>query len=129
MGYIVFAILLLLAAIGAKFVAAMMGQKIKAADAAGNNRGASYSDMVLIKTISRWVFRVAAIAVVTLTLFYSFAQVSTKNIGVVTSFGKTFGFLGNGPHLIWPWENVTEMDAAIQTDSYTDKPGDEDKGD
>jgi len=61
-------------------------------------------------------------AVVTL-FFSSFTIVSTKNIGVETAFGATAGELSNGPHMIAPWYKVHEMDAAIQTDSYT---GDDD---
>lgn len=51
-------------------------------------------------------------------LLGSIATVSTKNVGIETAFGKTTGHLSNGIHLVWPWVNVTEMDAAIQTDSY-----------
>jgi hypothetical protein len=55
-----------------------------------------------------------------LTLFFAFfTTVTTKNIGVETSFGKPKGELSNGPHLIPFWYKVHEMDAAIQTDSYT----------
>lgn len=45
--------------------------------------------------------------------------VPTKEIGVVTTFGRPTGSLSNGFHLKAPWQNVTEMDAAIQTDSHT----------
>ncbi len=45
-------------------------------------------------------------------------QVSTKNVGIETTFGKPSGELSNGLHFKAPWEKVTEMDAAIQTDSY-----------
>jgi hypothetical protein len=45
--------------------------------------------------------------------------VGTKDVGIETSFGKTAGELGPGIHLTPPWINVTTMDAAIQTDSYT----------
>lgn len=48
----------------------------------------------------------------------SLVQVSTKNVGIETTFGKPSGELSNGLHLKWPWEKVTEMDAAIQTDTY-----------
>lgn len=45
-------------------------------------------------------------------------KVSTKNVGIETTFGATSGEVGNGLHPKWPWEKVTEMDAAIQTDTY-----------
>lgn len=48
----------------------------------------------------------------------SFVTVSTKNVGIVTSFGRPVSHLDNGPHLKAPWEDVTEMDAAIQTDNH-----------
>lgn len=52
-------------------------------------------------------------------LISSIAIVSTKNVGIETAFGKTSGHLSNGIHLKAPWDNVTEMDAAIQTDNHT----------
>lgn len=52
-------------------------------------------------------------------IFSSFVQVGTKDVGIETTFGRTSGHLSNGLHLKWPWQNVTSMDAAIQTDSYT----------
>ena len=54
-----------------------------------------------------------------LTFFSSYTTVSTKNVGITTAFGRTVGHLSNGLHFIAPWEQVTEMDAAIQADSYT----------
>jgi regulator of protease activity HflC (stomatin/prohibitin superfamily) len=55
-----------------------------------------------------------------LTLFFSsFTTVSTKNIGVVTAFGKPTGELSNGAHFKAPWEKVHEMDAAVQPESFT----------
>ena len=46
-------------------------------------------------------------------------MVPTKEIGVVTTFGRPTGSMGNGLHVKAPWQNVTNMDAAIQTDSHT----------
>ena len=37
----------------------------------------------------------------------------------MTTFGKPTGSLSNGFHLKAPWQKVTYMDAAIQTDSHT----------
>lgn len=45
------------------------------------------------------------------------AVVGTKEVGIVTAFNRPVGVLDNGIHLIAPWEAVTEMDAAIQTDN------------
>jgi regulator of protease activity HflC (stomatin/prohibitin superfamily) len=46
--------------------------------------------------------------------------VGTKDVGVVTTFGRPTGRdLENGLHLKAPWQRVTEMDGAIQPDEYT----------
>lgn len=45
--------------------------------------------------------------------------VGTRDIGVVTSFGRPERHLDNGIHLKAPWENVSTLDGAIQTDNYT----------
>ncbi|MFI8976935.1 SPFH domain-containing protein [Nocardia asteroides] len=45
--------------------------------------------------------------------------VSTRNVGVVTTFGKPSGTLTNGLHLIAPWQKVPELSGTIQTNSQT----------
>lgn len=45
-------------------------------------------------------------------------QVPTKEFGVVTTYGRPSGVYSNGLHLKAPWQQVTNIDAAIQTDSY-----------
>lgn len=77
----------------------------------------------------RWTGRgAAASAVLGLVLLAAacVTQVTTKNVGVVTSFGRPVGALGNGLHLKAPWHKVTEFDAAVQTDSHKGKGGDSD---
>jgi regulator of protease activity HflC (stomatin/prohibitin superfamily) len=49
----------------------------------------------------------------------SFTVVSTRNVGVVTTFGKPTGTLGNGLHVKAPWQSVTEMNGTIQIDNHT----------
>ena len=44
--------------------------------------------------------------------------VSTKNVGVTTEFGRPVGTLENGLHFKLPWQSVTELDGAIQTDTH-----------
>jgi hypothetical protein len=51
----------------------------------------------------------------------TFTIVPTRDIGIVTSFGKPVGNLDNGIHAKLPWEKVKTLDGAIQTDSYLDK--------
>lgn len=60
-------------------------------------------------------------------LFFSCVNiVGTKEDGIITTFNAPSGVLSNGLHLLWPWQGVTEMDAAIQTDNDLDsnKPAD-----
>ncbi|WP_329405379.1 SPFH domain-containing protein [Nocardia vinacea] len=45
--------------------------------------------------------------------------VSTRSVGIVTSFGKPTGTLSNGIHLIKPWQKVPELSGVIHTDSQT----------
>jgi regulator of protease activity HflC (stomatin/prohibitin superfamily) len=46
--------------------------------------------------------------------------VGTKDVGVVTTFGRPNGRdLENGLHLKLPWQKVTELDGAIQPDDYS----------
>jgi regulator of protease activity HflC (stomatin/prohibitin superfamily) len=45
--------------------------------------------------------------------------VSTRNVGIVTSFGRPVGVRDNGIQMKWPWQHVSELDGTIQTDSQT----------
>lgn len=61
----------------------------------------------------------ALIAVGVLSLIGSMATVvSTRNVGIVTTFGRPNGELSNGFHMTAPWQNVTEMDGAIQLQKF-----------
>lgn len=64
-----------------------------------------------------------------LTLSSFVTVVSTKNVGVLTTFGKPDGYLQNGLHFKAPWQSVTELNDAIQTDTYaTDANGAQQQG-
>ena len=45
--------------------------------------------------------------------------VSTRNIGVVTTFGRPGATLSKGLHIKAPWQSVTEMNGTIQIDNHT----------
>jgi regulator of protease activity HflC (stomatin/prohibitin superfamily) len=48
-----------------------------------------------------------------------FTAVAAKNVGVLTTFGKTSDrTLTPGLHLKLPWQKVTELDGTIKTDEY-----------
>ena len=78
-------------------------------------------DQVLGRKVLTGVSWVLAVVTVLVLILSCTVQVSTKNVGIETAFGKTTGHLSNGLHVKAPWVSVTEMDAAIQTDSYTSK--------
>jgi len=89
---------------------------------AGTGTGSSTARLV-----TRWTgLGAVAIALLGVLLLATscVTQVTTKNVGVVTSFGRPVGALGNGLHLKAPWHKVTEFDAAVQTDSHKSKDSD-----
>lgn len=79
-----------------------------------------YGNDLVARAIAKWVVISCVGLVVFLEVLSSFALVGTKEVGVVTTFGKPVGELSNGIHLVWPWQEVTELDGAIQTDSVVD---------
>lgn len=104
----IFIVLLFLAAIGvASFALSPLPARIENFD--GNS-------------LSRWPFLVGAGvvgAIAVISLFASMATVvSTRNIGIVTTFGRPNDELSNGFHLVAPWQDVTEMDGAIQLQKF-----------
>jgi regulator of protease activity HflC (stomatin/prohibitin superfamily) len=65
-----------------------------------------------------WTAVLTGVLAVVCLFFSSAVIVSTKNVGIETSFGRPVGSMSNGFHFIAPWDMVTEMDAAIQTDNH-----------
>ena len=66
--------------------------------------------------------RIAAVAgglTILVLILGSTTIVSTRNIGVVTTFGRPGATLTNGLHLKAPWQSVTEMNGTIQIDNHT----------
>lgn len=89
--------------------------------------------LVLVIAVLTWVvskdddtqfgaFLVGAVSLVLAVVFFVTASsniVGTRQVGIVTSFGKPTGeTLSNGYHWLAPWKKVAEMDAAIQNDVY-----------
>ena len=70
----------------------------------------------------RLSLRIAAVAgglTIFVLILGSTTIVSTRNIGVVTTFGRPGGTLSNGLHFKAPWQSVTEMNGTIQIDNHT----------
>jgi regulator of protease activity HflC (stomatin/prohibitin superfamily) len=67
------------------------------------------------------LLRLVPVALAVLLVVLScLTTVGTKDVGVVTTFGRPTGRdLENGLHLKWPWQKVNELDGAINPDSYT----------
>lgn len=65
--------------------------------------------------------RVAPVVLAVIVVLLScVTTVGTKDIGVVTTFGRPTGRdLENGLHVKLPWQKVNELDGAINPDSYT----------
>lgn len=64
---------------------------------------------------------VLLIAVIFL-LLGTFTIVGTRQVGIVTTFGRPTGAsLSNGLHFKAPWANVSELDGAIQIDQHKDE--------
>lgn len=59
-----------------------------------------------------------AIVAVLCTIISSFNIVSTRNVGIVTQFGRPVGERNNGVAWTAPWQQVHEMDGAIQLQSF-----------
>lgn len=87
----------------------LTGLRRRAKAAGGPNTNAS---LVKFATVGLWGFGLFLLAISCIT------QVTTKNVGVVTSFGRPIDTLSNGLHLKAPWHKVTEFDAAVQTDTH-----------
>lgn len=78
-------------------------------------RGDSNGGPGLTMMGSAAVFVVAVLILVT----GCFTIVGTRQVGIATAFGKPTGqTFANGLHTKAPWVSVTEMDAAIQNDTY-----------
>jgi len=114
MGWIIFTIFLLV--LLAACVPAYLWARARSLDPERGRQ--SQNDNRIGATILKWTMVGLGFLIVLETFLFSFTTVSTKNVGIETAFGATSGHLSNGAHLIPPWDKVTEMDAAIQTDSY-----------
>lgn len=70
---------------------------------------------------ARGVFAAVVAGGIAAVLFVlsSFTIVSTRNVGITTSFGKPTGTLSNGLHVVAPWQKVIELSGTIRTDSQT----------
>lgn len=119
MGTTIFIVILFLIAIGAFALTVKSGRQAKAARKAGTQR--QYEDKAEVSFWAGVASVVMGVFAVLVLVLSSVTMVSTKNIGVVTTFGRPSQFLDNGPHLTAPWQDVTELDGAIQTDNHIDE--------
>jgi regulator of protease activity HflC (stomatin/prohibitin superfamily) len=71
------------------------------------------------KRIAKVVTSVVAALAAFLVVLSCLTVVGTRRIGVVTEFGRPVDSISNGIHFKLPWQRVSELDGAIQTDSHT----------
>lgn len=94
--------------------------KDSATDRYGHNRAQDVADTAaIVHMVAMGVLAVGLGLGALLTLVSSFNTVGTREVGVITSFGRPEGAVGNGIHFIAPWKKITTLDGAIQTDSFT----------
>jgi regulator of protease activity HflC (stomatin/prohibitin superfamily) len=67
----------------------------------------------------------ALVALLVGLVFSTSTIVPTREVGIVTTFGRPVGEIGNGFHLKAPWQKVTTMDAAIQLQNFAGNTYDE----
>lgn len=60
-----------------------------------------------------------AVVTVALAIASAWNPVPTQDIGIVTSFGQPVGHLGPGANWTAPWDQVTDMDEAVQLTDET----------
>lgn len=86
-----------------------------------DDRRDRYGDRAGPETTRFWA-KIATIGLAALTgiltLACSFWIVGTQNIGIVTSFGKPVGEVGNGAQWTWPWQQVHDMDYSVQVTDF-----------
>lgn len=71
-----------------------------------------------VRVMGWGIAAIIAILGVLCTIISSFNIVSTRNVGIITSFGRPVSERGAGIAWVAPWQKVTEMDAAIQLQSF-----------
>lgn len=130
MGPFIVALVFTAAAVGLAIFAGRIQQKarLKLAAAAPNARDRHdlASDVVAMAWV-KLIGRLGVAAGIIWLIALSITIVPTRNIGVSIAFGKPTGTLGNGFHIIAPWEAVETYDASIQTLDMADHGGDDGK--
>lgn len=72
-----------------------------------------------VSRIALTAFVLLSAACFGLVIASSWTSVPAKTIAVQTDFGKPVGELGSGLHFINPFDRVTKLDGAVQTDEHS----------
>ncbi|MBO9520434.1 MAG: hypothetical protein J7518_02760 [Nocardioidaceae bacterium] len=87
----------------------------------GSGSGSGAASGLQVRGLAKLAVVPALLAVLCVVLSM-FTVVGTRNVGVVTTFGKPSGrTLGNGLHLKAPWQKVTDIDGTITTQKFIGK--------
>lgn len=100
-----FVMFLLLALVVGVVVSTLMARRLRAQ---AKPAGAAIGAAVLLGLLA------FVVGVVSMT-----AIVPTREIGVVTAFGRPVDVWSNGLHVKAPWQKVNKLDGTIQTDNFT----------
>lgn len=121
-GTFLFAIILAVIAIGCAVARVPAKSAAKAAAEARASARRPYDDAPALVPVPAILLGVAAFfaaLAVILTIVSTWNPVPTQDIGIVTSFGQPTGHLGAGAHFTAPWDQVTDMDEAVQVTDTT----------
>lgn len=121
MGQLVFACILVIGGVAAVAVTSRMKRRQPAATVGDHDHGVP--SRALTPRLFHWGGYVAVALGVLIGILSCVTTVGTKNVGVLTTFGRPTGYLQNGLHVKAPWENVTELNDAVQTDTYASDGG------
>lgn len=73
---------------------------------------------------SKIVFGISIILLLIFTLISSVWFVPVRNVGIVNSFNAPTGrTTGAGMQFTWPWQEVVDFDASVQTSNHTGRDG------
>ena len=77
------------------------------------------SDEAFARACAKWVAGILTLGTALALFFSSFNTIGTRDIGVVTSFGRLAGHVGPGPDFVAPWDSVTPIDDSYQLTDET----------
>lgn len=122
-GWFIFAIIFALFGVGA-YAASWFFPSGEKLEARAKERNADpyrrnlEDDPLYIRGILHMISIGLGVAFLLFSIIASFNVVSTRNVGIITTFGRPVDTHGNGLAWIWPWQKISELSEAIQLQSF-----------